>query len=182
MRTGSAAGFHGGPGGPSRTHSPLTGPGAPPHPPPQFVLPHPVGQSFYAHQPPAPPPPAPSILDFERHHHQLLEGKRWLEDMLERTNAMLAGMERGINEMKAGSGPGEPLQRQPTPQQNQHQSSPQHHQQPQQQQGQSMPAPTSSPVQGQNQAQPIPLGRSDRPGAKDSVWPVAPPAEPQGRD
>lgn len=173
---------------PSRTHSPLAGPGmtavgvAPgyvlpplghgPHPtmnhhaPPGYYVPH--------TPPPNGVPPVPTVMELERHYFELAEQRRRLEEILERTDRMMAGVKRGMDEMRAGQQqPPQP----PTPQLAsalaQAPSSPQAKPKSPQQQ------PRSSPKQVSAAA--VPLNRSERNGTKDSIWPVAPPETP-GRE
>ena len=217
IRSGSAAGFHG--GGPSRTQSPLAGPGisapppssAPPPPPgPPYVLPpphthgigHAHGHSFYAHQPSTPPPPMPTLQELQRHLAMFEEGKKWMVEMVERTERMMVGMKRSIDEMIAGGaagggagsgggvGAGE--------------KSPKHqHASLSQESGSTMttttpavggsstaaggtksPRPDQSPKLGSSPvaAPAVPLGArtgGEKPVQRDSVWPVAPPQSPK---
>ncbi|KAH9849862.1 hypothetical protein C2E23DRAFT_761105 [Lenzites betulinus] len=182
MRSGST-----GNGVPSRTHSPLAGHhamgGAPPHgyalPPPLHVpapaFPAPVGPSFYhTGAPPMPPPPqaadgpphVPSAAELDHHYRELAEQRRRLEEMLERTDRLMAGMKRGLDEMRAGSSA-------PPPQEHQHQqSSPKQQPQSPQQQAEGG-APAAVPLARQEKREGVP------------VWHVAPPTAPQasgGRD
>ncbi|KAI8985608.1 hypothetical protein BD414DRAFT_417299 [Trametes punicea] len=222
IRSGSAGGnIPVGPGGvPSRTHSPLAGhalnPPSGAHyavPPPLHVpahappppFPGPVGPSFYhpaaaqAAQPMGPPPSVmegpphvPSIAELDHHYRELAEQRKRLEEMLERTDRMMAGVKRGLDEMRAASGASAPEQASQQPQQ---QQSPQQQSLSPQQQHQQPPAPSSpraglsSPQQSQQQQQgegsapapAVPLTRHEK-GARESapVWPVAPPpATPQ---
>ncbi|OBZ66396.1 hypothetical protein A0H81_13566 [Grifola frondosa] len=169
VRSGSAGGN--GAGAPSRTHSPLAGPGMSSGPgtmlpPPQNLAhfqPHGLNNhghphSFYHHSSPPPTgglqamsgvPLMPSLADLERHYFEMGEQRRKLEEMLARTDRMMEGMRRGMEEMKAGS-------------------------KPQSAQGTSQGEPQPS-------SQAVPLNRSERPGSRESVWPVAP-AESAPRD
>ncbi|KAI9062675.1 hypothetical protein FKP32DRAFT_1612435 [Trametes sanguinea] len=190
VRSGSAGNV--GPGGvPSRTHSPLAGhpmtappPGA--HyavPPPLHVPAHAAPPSFPgpAAQAMGPPPPimegpshVPSIAELDHHYRELAEQRKRLEEMLERTDRMMAGVKRGLDEMRAGS-----------------QEQPQQQQQSQQQQ-QPSPQPQPSTPKQQQQQQPsgegsstaapaVPLTRQEK-GAREGapVWHVAPaPSTPQ---
>ncbi|KAH9936003.1 uncharacterized protein BXZ73DRAFT_89481 [Epithele typhae] len=125
IRSGSAQGG----GSPSRTQSPLaihalTAPppgaayGIPPPlhvpgsgPPAPFAVGH-VGPSFYH----SGPPPVmvegvahvPSVAELDHHYRILAEERKRLEDMLERTNRMMAGVQRGLEEMRAAEGGGQP--------------------------------------------------------------------------
>ena len=50
-------------------------------------------------------PVVPTTADLERHYQELHEQRRRLEEVLERTDRMLAGLKRGIDEMRvAGAG------------------------------------------------------------------------------
>ncbi|THH32058.1 hypothetical protein EUX98_g2136 [Antrodiella citrinella] len=170
IRSGSAAGFA---GPPSRTHSPLAGPGMNNAPSPGFVLPpphssihgHAHGLSFYhpgGMSAPSGVPPIPTAPELEKHYMQLAEQKRQLEEMVERTDRMMAGVKRGLDEMKAASA--SPSQSQPQQQSTQPQQSPA--QSPQ----------LSAPQPQGSQAAAVPL-RTDRQGggSKESVWSIAPP-------
>ena len=193
IRSGSAqANVPMGPGVPSRTHSPIAGHGmnAPPGapygiPPPLHVPAHAppppfaghVGPSFYhTGAPVAPAPqlmegiaPIPSTAELEQHYRQLAEERKRLEEMLERTDRIMAGVKRGLDEMRAGgsTNEGQPSQAQ-----------------------QSSSSPSQGP-QGQAQqtegsAASVPLARQEkgnREGGGGSVWPVAPPAsQPAARE
>lgn len=162
----SAAGGEALPRGPSRTHSPLAGPGV--NAPtggtggggssPGYVLPHPHAHHGHHHLghhggpspfyvPPAAPgtPPVPSVMELERHYAHLEEQKRWLEEMAERTERLMVGVKRGLEEMRAatsGSGGG---------------------------------AAQDSQQQQQSGATATPLSRSSPSGGRESVWPIAPP-------
>lgn len=50
----------------------------------------------------------PSVAELERHYSELHDQRRKLEEMLEKTDRMMLGVKRGLDEMKAGSvtGPG----------------------------------------------------------------------------
>ncbi|KAI0761811.1 hypothetical protein BD413DRAFT_456864, partial [Trametes elegans] len=199
MRSGSAGGnVPVGPGGvPSRTHSPLAGHAmnAPPsgahYPvPPLHVpahaapppFPAPVGPSFYHSGPPqtsmGPPPPVvegpphvPSVAELDNHYRELAEQRKRLEEMLERTDRMMAGVKRGLDEMRAASGP----QQQEGQQQQQQQQSLQQPVPPSPRAGQS---PQQKPAEG---AAAVPLARQEK-GSREGapVWHVAPPAAQAG--
>jgi len=85
IRSGSAA--------PSRAHSP------------NFVLP-PLHQQLYGangslHHSRQPSPNAvPSIPELERHYYELAEEKRRLEEMLDKTDKLMAGVRRGMDELR----------------------------------------------------------------------------------
>ncbi|KAI1796731.1 hypothetical protein LXA43DRAFT_879355 [Ganoderma leucocontextum] len=118
VRSGSAQGNMGGPGVPSRTHSPVAQhtmnappPGAPYGIPPLHVPAHApapfghVGPSFYhsgAHMvPPQVIEGVPTLGDLDHHYRVLAEERKRLEEMLERTDRMMAGVKRGMEEMRA---------------------------------------------------------------------------------
>ncbi|KAH9933439.1 uncharacterized protein B0H18DRAFT_983694 [Fomitopsis serialis] len=148
-----------GAGAPSRTHSPLAGPGMS-APPPGYVLP-PLGHGV----PPPPPhtfvhhhghpyyppqqggqPLVPTMQELERHYNDLGEQRRRLEEMMEKTDRMLAGVRRGLDDIRAS-----------------------------QQQNQASQGPTSQSQSQSGSATSVPLSRSERPQSRVSVWPVAPP-------
>lgn len=162
MRSGSSA--------PSRTHSPLgpagVGAGA------GYVLPppHGMGHSQYYPGTGMSPPTSvqheaggtssmmglggsggvPSATELERHYFELHEQKRRLEEMLEKTDRLMVGVKRGIDEMRTG-------------------------QQPQPQQGQSQ---SQTPSQGIGGGA-VPLIRgsgTDKERSRETVWPVVEPA------
>ncbi|RPD64491.1 hypothetical protein L227DRAFT_572025 [Lentinus tigrinus ALCF2SS1-6] len=198
VRSGSAQGnVPMGPGVPSRTHSPIAGhamnppPGAPYGLPPPLHVPggHPqpfpshVPPSFYHSGPPmAPPPqlmegapPVPTLPDLETHYRHLDEERKRWEMMLEHTNRLMAGVKRGIDEMRAASAPQEG---QPPAQPQQ----PSQEQQPSQAQAQS----SGQPQQGEGSAAPaVPLVRQEKGNREGApVWHVAPPqpAPPAARE
>lgn len=183
VRSGSAAAL----GAPSRTHSPLagpgvssTGPGAPGSasgyvlPPPHSLV-HPHAYSAAYSYPPPPthhtPPPVPSMMDLERHYTELGEEKRRLEDLLMRTDRIMAGVRRGMEEMRMVHPQAtRPPSTQP-PQALHHPPSPREHQ------------PAAS-------VQAVPLKRGERSSSsqsqreresqsRESVWPVNPPEAPR---
>ncbi|TFY61076.1 hypothetical protein EVJ58_g4734 [Rhodofomes roseus] len=144
-----------GAGAPSRTHSPLAGPGmaAPPQgyvlpplahgaPPPPHTFVHHHPHAYYA-PPPGGQPPVPSTQELERHYNELAEQRRRLEEMMEKTDRMMAGVRRGLDDMRMSQSA------QASPSQSQAQSS---------------------------QAASVPLSRGERPtSSRESIWPVAPP-------
>ncbi|KAG6852525.1 hypothetical protein C0991_011222 [Blastosporella zonata] len=93
-----------GSGAPSRTHSPSI----PHHPPPP---PHGYYGEFLGF-PGLPTPPLPPVYtggvptlgDLERHYVELGEQKRRMEEMVERTERLMGGVRRGIEEMQMGPG------------------------------------------------------------------------------
>ncbi|KZT07537.1 uncharacterized protein LAESUDRAFT_651143 [Laetiporus sulphureus 93-53] len=120
-----------------------------------------------AYNPRTPPPNAavaaqhaavPTVVELERHYYELGEQRRRLEEMLEKTDRMMAGVKRGMEEMRAGQKHGQASPHPPSP-------APQGQQQQQE----------KKPQQSSSQAVAVPLGRSGNTSSKDSVWPVAPP-------
>ncbi|KAF8662811.1 hypothetical protein AX16_001093 [Volvariella volvacea WC 439] len=90
---------------PSRTHSPLGHSSIT-----AYGLPHGLG-TYY-------PPPdffamggmgVPTLSDLERHYMELSEHKRKFEELVERTDRLMAGVKRGIDEMRGTSQP-QPIQ------------------------------------------------------------------------
>ncbi|KAG6333803.1 hypothetical protein ID866_5288 [Astraeus odoratus] len=207
---------------PSRTHSPLnpglavTGMG--------YVLPppHPLGHPYYAlgghpHGHGHTPPPVgheaammngvlgggsgvPTLAELRQHYFELHEQKKRFEEMIEKTDRMIAGVKRGIDEMMgASSQPQQPQTHQPsTPSQTQTLSSPQPSQQPQQQQSPSMPhqqppQPQSTPAAQASPEQPTSVSSTgapavgitrpgERPRSREAIWPVVPVSEASTRD
>lgn len=101
VRSGSAATL----GVPSRTHSPLAGPGVsnsgyvlpPPH---SLAHAYPGAYSYGGAHSHHTPPPVPNVMELERHYADLNEEKRRLEELIMRTDRMMAGVKRGIDEMR----------------------------------------------------------------------------------
>jgi hypothetical protein len=114
IRSGSSA--------PSRTHSPL-GPAAATGagyvlPPPHGLHAHGLGQHMYyglpagmsplhAHSPPpvdsangTSSPSVPTISELKRHYDELHEQRKKLEEMVEKNERMMAGVKRGLDEMR----------------------------------------------------------------------------------
>ena len=180
VRAGSAAAGYGGVGTPSRTHSPLAGPGVGTVPSASFVQlppPHSLATHPYSAAHPAPsfylpshlqaaaaaaaatePPPVPTMLDLERHYGMLNDEKGRLQELLDRTERMMAGLKRSIDDLRVSGTPS------PAP----------------------VPAPPPAPVAAPAPAPAtapapaaVPIPRAERAagGAGSSVWPVAP-AEP----
>lgn len=161
MRSGSAA--------PSRTHSPLGPAGVVAGG--TYVLPPPHGMSQYY--------PAgdiagmlamgmagiiPNLADLERHYFELHEQRRKMEELLERTDRMIVGVKRGIDEMR-GTSPPQPQQQQ----------SPQQGGQPSQVQ------PPSQGMASTGNPAAVPLIRAsgaDRDRTRESVWPVVDSTKP----
>ena len=170
---------------PSRTHSPLAGPGVNPSAAPPYHLPPPVpthphghpGYHFYPGAPPPPggAPPVPTFVDLERHFTDLEREKRQLQELLDRTERMMAGLRRGMDEMRMHQAPPPPPphahQLPPAQQPQPHHQPPQGHQQP----SQGAPPGIAPPT-----AEAVPLSRVERSAssqgtARESIWPVNPP-------
>lgn len=152
MRSGSNA--------PSRTHSPLN-PGLAA---PGYVLPPPHGIShgYYGQLGHSPPPHdamngvltsgVPTASELRQHYLELHEQRKRLEEMIQKTDALLAGVKRGLDDMSGAA---------------QQQHSPHPHSSPEQ------PAQPSSTA--------VPLTRTgDKDRNRDPIWPVS--AEQPARD
>jgi len=190
---------------PSRTHSPLgpagsgvgaSGPGATNAPGALGYVhphghPHVLPPQYYAGPPPSEMSSLmvaagvalgglgiPSYMDLERHYHELAEQKRRWEEMMERTDRLMAGMKRTLDEMKglvAQGVVGSPVHHA------QHQGMQSQQQQPGSQH-QSPQIPSSSPVLPAGAAttstttpaaaQAVPLNRTDKEKSSSSIWPV----------
>ncbi|KAF9459325.1 hypothetical protein BDZ94DRAFT_1268649 [Collybia nuda] len=188
---------------PSRTHSPLAGgAGGPTYPVPGGYYGDVSGMMGLINMGGMSNGGVPSVAELERHYYELHEQKRRMEEMVERTEKLMLGVKRGIDEMR-GTGQsrqgsptqqatqlqqqGSPLARgqgqpQPQAQQQQQQHLPQQgEQQPQQQspqqQQQEVP-PSTSPSLGSMGAPAVPLARPAQGGERrDSVWPVVDPTQ-----
>ncbi|KAF8799957.1 hypothetical protein BYT27DRAFT_7217319 [Phlegmacium glaucopus] len=173
---------------PSRTHSPLgpagSGSGS------GYVLPPPHGLGQYY---PSTPPGdmsslmvaagvalgglgIPSYMDLERHYFELSEQKRKWEEMMERTDRLMAGVKRTLDEMRGlvaqqSTPPPQALQQQqqPQPATAGATGSPVSSQQPQQSTASS--SPKSQPTEGTTA---VPLNRGGSSGERERsiVWPV----------
>ncbi|ETW79147.1 hypothetical protein HETIRDRAFT_445867 [Heterobasidion irregulare TC 32-1] len=96
--------FHGGPpsylrassNAPSRTHSPLSGPAAP-----FYASAGGAGAGGLQAQGPI----VPTVAELERHYFELHEQRRGLLEMLERTDRLMAGVKRGLDEMRGVAAP-----------------------------------------------------------------------------
>ncbi|KAL0953321.1 hypothetical protein HGRIS_004566 [Hohenbuehelia grisea] len=200
MRSGSNA--------PSRTHSPMApgagpGPGAPGQaymlPPPHAISAgYPVDPALLAMGPSpfGPPPPhlapglppygggVPSVAELEHHYEILREQKRRFEEMVERTDHMLLGVKRGLDEIRGVTqGQQSPQQQSQQPQQAQAQEQAQSGQAPGQPQPQgATQGQGQGAAHGTTQAPAVPLVREGRNGAqsrdrpRESIWPVTEPA------
>jgi GATA-binding protein len=162
--------FHGPPsylrsgsGAPSRTHSPLQGATTGYAPVGAYGFPR-------GHSPVLVSGVVPTVAELERHYYELHEHRNSLVEFLERTDRLIAGVKRGLDEMRPSSDG----------------TAPQQPSQPQQQQQQSQPQPqppSEGPAQPQTEASnggtapsvPIQVPRSSpgSPGSgRESVWPV----------
>ena len=157
-------GFHGpasyirsGSGAPSRTHSPLPGAAA--------GYGHVGGYGFpRGHSPVLMSGVVPTPAELERHYYELHEHRNGLVEFLERTDRLIAGVKRGLDEMRSASDGAAP-------------------QPPQQQQSQPQPAsdgqaPPPAEVSNSGTASSAPLqitrGSPGSPGSvRESVWPVS---------
>ncbi|KAI3619097.1 gata factor srep [Moniliophthora roreri] len=91
IRSGSAA--------PSRTHSPQNQSGIVLPPPHGMTFPHPDMSALLAIA--GMTGGIPSMAEMERHYAEMSEQKKRMEELLERTDRMMAGLKRGIDEMRA---------------------------------------------------------------------------------
>lgn len=165
MRSGSNA--------PSRTHSPL-GHGAAGYPlppgPPQFYTPDlgmlnfslAVGNLMGI----------PTLPELERHYMELAEHRRRMEEMLERTDRVMAGLKRGIDEMRGvlaqqQAPPMAPPTQSAPPQEPQTQESQESQGRGEEQPAQSQPQPQPQPA---IQSEPVVPSEQERP--RESVWPI----------
>lgn len=149
-------------GAPSRTHSPLQGAAAGYAPVGPYGLPR-------GHSPVLMSGVVPTVAELERHYYELHEHRSSLVEFLERTDRLIAGVKRGLDEMRESSDGAAPQQ----PSQPQQQQQPQPQPQP----------PSESQAQAQTEGSnggtapsvPIQVPRSS-PGSprsgRESVWPV----------
>ena len=185
---------------PSRTHSPLgpagSGSGA------GYVLPPPHGlNQYYPSTPPADMSTLmvaagvalgglgiPSYMDLERHYVELNEQKRKWEEMMERTDRLMAGVKRTLDEMRGlvAQQSTTPPPPQPSQQQSQQQqqppsapaataSSPKSTQQQPQQQPSTSSSPQLQPIEGAIIVPAVPLNRGGSSGEqreRSVIWPV----------
>ncbi|TFK24077.1 hypothetical protein FA15DRAFT_436712 [Coprinopsis marcescibilis] len=177
MRTASNA--------PSRTHSPLNP--AASMPPPGYMMHHPHGMPV----PYYPPPPGdmsslmnlgmaagvalntfgiPTLIDLERHYIELQEQKKKWEEMMDKTDRIMAGVKRTIDEMKSMSGHPSPAPG----------SSPRA---PPQAVDSAMPSISPPPptlsvssetmVNATDAAPAVPLPRAEERERRESIWPIS---------
>lgn len=142
-------------GAPSRTHSPLQGAAAGYAPVGGYGFPRghsPMLMSGGA---------MPTVAELERHYYELHEHRNSLVDFLDRTDRLIAGVKRGLDEMR-GSSDGA------APQQQSQQQQPASDAQP--------PPQTEASSGGPAPSVPLQVTRSSpgSPGSvRDSVWPVS---------
>lgn len=177
---------------PSRTHSPLNpGIAAAAAAAVGYVLPppHAIGHPYYTlggHHVHTPPPVlheammngmlgsgVPTVKELQQHYVELQEQRRKFEEMIEKTDRMMAGVKRGIDEMLNAS---QPQQQSPSQAPSQTQaltSSPQPSQQQQSPVLQPQQAASAHASTEQPSATPVNVGRpGDR--SRESIWPVSP--------
>jgi len=153
---GPASYLRSGSGAPSRTHSPLQGGAA--------GYSSIGGYGFPRGHSPLLVSGVPTVAELERHYYELHEHRHGLVEFLERTDRLIAGVKRGLDEMRGSSEAAAP-------------------QPPKQAQQQPQPA-SEGPTQAQTEASnggtassvPLPSARSQpgSPGStRDSVWPVS---------
>ena len=108
---GPASYIRSGSGAPSRTHSPLPGAAA--------GYAHVGGYGFpRGHSPVLMNGVMPTAAELERHYYELHEHRNGLLEFLERTDRLIAGVKRGLDEMRSssdGAPPQPPQQSQPQP-------------------------------------------------------------------
>jgi GATA-binding protein, other eukaryote len=151
----SASYIRSGSGAPSRTHSPLQG-GAAGYPP--------VGGYGFprGHSSVLMSGVVPTVAELERHYYELHEHRTGLLEILERTERLIAGVKRGLDEMRASSDGTTQQQQQPQQPPQQASDGPA---QPQSETSNNATAPSAS----------LPLARSapgSPGGGRESVWPL----------
>ncbi len=153
---GPASYIRSGSGAPSRTHSPLQGAAAGYPPIGGYGFPR-------GHSPVLMSGVVPTVAELERHYYELHEHRTSLVDFLERTDRLIAGVKRGLDDMRGsdGAAPQPPQQQQ---------------QQPQPASDGSAPPQTEAPNSGAAPSVPLQVTRSSpgSPGStRESVWPVS---------
>ena len=151
----SASYIRSGSGAPSRTHSPLQGGAA------GYV--HAGAYGFpRGHSPVLMSGVVPTVAELERHYFELREHRNRLLEFLERTEQLMTGVKRGLDDMRASSdGTTQPQQPQQTSD------------------GQAQP-PSEASNNGAAPSVPLPLPRSapgSPGGGREGVWPVTTVAE-----
>ena len=154
---GPASYIRSGSGAPSRTHSPLPGAAA--------GYAHVGGYGFpRGHSPVLMSGVMPTAAELERHYYELHEHRNGLLEFLERTDRLIAGVKRGLDEMRGSSdgAPSQPPQQQPS--------------QPQPASEGQAPLQAEASNSGTAPSVPLQVTRNSpgSPGsARESVWPVA---------
>jgi hypothetical protein len=87
-----------------------------------------------------------TLAELERHYAEMGEQRSRMVALLDKTDRMMAGLKRGIDDMQSGGGPSQP--------------EPQGGQQAQQKQPDGSEAPS------------VPLSRAEKDRSRESVWPV----------
>ena len=146
-------------GAPSRTHSPLQG-GAGYGPVGGYGFPR-------GHSPVLMSGVIPTVAELERHYYELHEHRNGLTEFLDRTDRLIAGVKRGLDEMRGSSeSTAQQAQLQAQPQQAQAQPTSDVQAAPQNE-GTDAPAATSVPLQ-------LPRSSPGSPrSGRESVWPVS---------
>jgi GATA-binding protein len=143
-------------GAPSRTHSPLQGAAAGYAPVGGYGFPR-------GHSPVLMGGGLPTVAELERHYYELHEHRNGLLEFLERTDRLIAGVKRGLDEMRSSS---DGAAAQPPQQQQQPQPA---------SDGQAPPQPEAS-SSGTAPSVPLQVTRSSpgSPGSgRESIWPVS---------
>lgn len=161
----SASYIRSGSGAPSRTHSPLQGAASGYAPVGGYGFPR-------GHSPVLMSGVVPTVAELERHYYELHEHRNGLLEFLDRTDRLIAGVKRGLDDMR-GSSDGTTQQQQRQPQQQPLQEA-DSQAQPQSEASNNGPAP-SVPLQPTRSAPGSPGG------GRESVWPVTM-ATDSGRD
>lgn len=139
-------------GAPSRTHSPLQGAAAGYAPVGGYGFPR-------GHSPMLMSGVVPTVAELERHYYELHAHRNSLVDFLDRTDRLIAGVKRGLDEMRGTSDGAALQQQQPPP--------PSDAQEPPQTEASNGGAAASVPLQ-------VTRSSPGSPGSgRDSVWPVS---------
>jgi GATA-binding protein, other eukaryote len=141
-------------GAPSRTHSPLQGAAAGYPPVGGYGFPR-------GHSPVLMSGVVPTVAELERHYYELHEHRSSLVGFLERTNQLIAGVKRGLDEMRGSSdGAAQPPSQQQQPQ-------------PQPASDSQAAAQTEASTSGTAPSAPVQITRSSPGSPRESVWPVS---------
>ena len=188
---------------PSRTHSPLN-----PNAGSGYVLPPPHGVGHYFSQHHAfgghSPPPhdfngvllsnVPNANELRQHYLELHETRKRLEEMIEKTDRLMAGVKHGLDEMlnvaaaqqyqqqlqaQAQAAASRVASRAGSPSHQQHQQQPQQQHSASTAPQQEQQSPSSSQTQVQNAASsapialPLPRAAGEKEKTRESVWPIS---------